>query len=132
MEIFYNDIMCMFIIWLIIFKWLLNRTKAEESNHLLYHSLNAFSSDRSYFRSRSDVNIKKKKTISKIRSNSHLLSTSMLNKTPSSTIDIEHDQRRRRSSSQSLQDNTPKTQLINRNDIICLLPFSRGVFVSTR
>jgi hypothetical protein len=56
----------------------------------------------------------------------------MLNKTPSSTIDIEHDQRRQRSASQSLQDNTPKTQLINRNDIICLLPFSRGVFVSTR
>jgi hypothetical protein len=88
---------------------------------LLYRS-----SDRSNFRSISDRNI------SKIKSNSQLSTTLISNKTPSSTIHIEQNQRQqRRSSSRSFHDNNPKTQIINHNDIICLLPFSRGVFVST-
>jgi hypothetical protein len=94
----------------------------------LYNSSNGLSSDLTSIRSISDINIKNKKKISKKRFNSQFSSRLIFNKSPLSKIDIEQNEREQRSSSRSFDDNR---QMINDNDIICLLSFSRGVFVST-
>jgi hypothetical protein len=92
---------------------------------MLYQSLNAFSSDRFLSQSLSNRNIEKERR----NSTSHFSSTLIFDKRrrPSSAMIIGQDQYRRRRSFR--QSNIHK--LIDQNFIICLLPFSRGVFVST-
>jgi len=100
----------------------------DDSLSKLYNSSNGLSSDLTSVRSISDRNIKNKKKILKKRSNSQISSRLIFNKSSSSKIDIEQNERQQRNSCRSLDDNK---QMINDNDIICLLSFSRGVFVST-
>ncbi len=103
----------------------MNRTRIDESNNLFYGSLNGRSSFRTHSRSLSLMNIKNRRNISKVQSTSELSSKLIFNKRSSSLIDLKQYQQHRRYSNRSLNDNT------DRNEIICLLPFSRGVFVST-
>ncbi|CAF3386343.1 unnamed protein product [Rotaria socialis] len=109
-------------------------TRGNETNNLNMRSSNAFSFDRFDIPNRSNLNINDENNLLKIKSSSQLSSRFLNDRRSSSEITLRECQIDQRSfsrySSTSLHKNISKTESINSNHIICLLPFSRGVFVS--
>ena len=89
----------------------------------------------SRFRSKSDTHIKNKRNLPRIKSISQFSSTYLFNKSSSSAIALsQYRQQRQIISSYSnttFHHSSHKIQSMNSNTILNLLPFSRGVFVST-
>ncbi|CAM4807318.1 unnamed protein product [Rotaria magnacalcarata] len=109
-------------------------TRGNETNILNVRSSNAFSFDRFDIPNRSNLNIKDEKNLLKIKSSSQLSSRFLIKRRSSSEMTLQEYQIDRQSSSRysstSLNKNISKTEFLNSNHTICLLPFSRGVFVS--
>ncbi|CAF2147545.1 unnamed protein product [Rotaria magnacalcarata] len=109
-------------------------TRGNETNILNVRSSNAFSFDRFDIPNRSNLNIKDEKNLLKIKSSSQLSSRFLIKRRSSSEMTLQEYQIDRQSSprysSTSLNKNISKTEFLNSNHTICLLPFSRGVFVS--